>query len=45
MKIPKIIRYLFYGVLFASAMYGIYKVVDSFGVEYTEPEVTQTEQV
>lgn len=33
-----LIRWTSYGLIFAIAMYCIYRVIDSFGVQYTEPE-------
>jgi hypothetical protein len=45
MKLKALIRYAFYTIIFGVAVYCLFKVINSFGVQYTEPEVIQTEQV
>jgi hypothetical protein len=36
-----LIRWTIYGLIFAGSLYCIYRIVDSFGPQYTEPEVIQ----
>lgn len=41
MNNKKLITWLIYGIIFGLAMYGIYKMIDSFKTEYMEPETME----